>query len=93
MGVPLTTATEAVHHPCITSTAFGGLPRNRGPTRNRMVKPKPLAGAKNPAYRPATEMPYVAGFLYVVRQTRASRSCVREAQIASDRGPAHGPDH
>jgi hypothetical protein len=45
-AVPLTflaTATEAVHHPCITSTAFGSLPRDRGSTRNRMVKPNPPA--------------------------------------------------
>jgi hypothetical protein len=28
-----------VHHRCITRTAFGGLPRNRGPTGSRMVKP------------------------------------------------------
>ena len=47
VGVPLAflaTATEAVHHRCITSTAFGGLPRDRGSTRNRMVKPNPPAG-------------------------------------------------
>src|SRR5262249_8073224 len=46
-GVPLAflaAATEAVHHRCITSTAFGGLPRDRGSTRNRMVKPNPPAG-------------------------------------------------
>jgi hypothetical protein len=39
----LATATEAVHHRCITSTAFGGLPRDRGSTRNQMVKPNRLA--------------------------------------------------
>src|SRR5262249_56052063 len=47
VGVPLAflaTATEAVHHRCVTSTAFGGLPRDRGSTRNRMVKPNPPAG-------------------------------------------------
>src|SRR5262249_48106015 len=47
VGVPLAflaAATEAVHHRCITSTAFGGLPRDRGSTRNRMVKPNPPAG-------------------------------------------------
>ena len=34
--VPFTlpaTVTAAVHHRCITATAFDGLPRNRGPTR------------------------------------------------------------
>ena len=47
MGAPLAflaTATEAVDHRCITSTAFGGLPRDRGSTRNRMVKPNPPVG-------------------------------------------------
>jgi hypothetical protein len=35
----LTTTTTAVHHRCITGTAFGGIWRNRRSTRNRMVEP------------------------------------------------------
>jgi hypothetical protein len=40
--VPFTlpaTVTAAVHHRCITATAFDSLPRNRGPTRTRIAEP------------------------------------------------------
>ena len=36
----LSTATAAVHHRCITATAFGGTWRTRPPSPNRMVEPK-----------------------------------------------------
>jgi hypothetical protein len=35
----LTTTTRAVHHRCITATAFGAVSRNKKPARYRMVKP------------------------------------------------------
>src|SRR5262249_7319886 len=34
------TATSAVHHRCITGTAFGAVWRNRRTRRNRLVEPK-----------------------------------------------------
>src|SRR6266542_4082420 len=36
----LTTTTKAVHHRCITATAFGAHWRNRRPSRKCMVEPK-----------------------------------------------------
>src|ERR1700731_2646713 len=39
LSVLLATATKAVHHRCITGTAFGGFRRNRGRTRNGTVEP------------------------------------------------------
>jgi hypothetical protein len=36
----LTTATRAVHHRCITATAFGDISRHRPSRRSRMDKPK-----------------------------------------------------
>jgi hypothetical protein len=71
VGVPLAflaTATEAVHHRCITSTAFGGLPRDRRSTLNRMVKPNSsatrLVGRRIRLTGLLTESPANAGFSY-----------------------------
>jgi hypothetical protein len=81
-GVPLAflaTATEAVHHRCITSTAFGGLPRDRGSTRNPMVKPNPptrrLVG-RSPAYRSAKENPCICRYFLLSAQHAVHHPCI-----------------
>jgi hypothetical protein len=72
------TTTLAVHHRCITATAFGGASRKCPPGPNRMVKPKigdpESASAKNPAYRPATESPAKAGLSHSDDSARNGRA-------------------
>jgi hypothetical protein len=73
----LATATEAVHHRCITSTAFGGLPRDRGSTRNRMVKPnrpaRRLVGRRIRLRGLLRENPAICRvFLFLGKRPRAS---------------------